>query len=226
MVLQAVCRDEVEALRPLLADPERFIAAGVVLKAGNSATVAGVEVSARQLVVKRYNIKGFAHWLRRFWRPSRAWHSWREGHRLAFLGVATARPLAVLERRTCWLRGRAYLMTEKLDGDNILVRFAPYLASAPPAAEMSALGDLFAALVREHISHGDMKGSNLLWHGGRWVLVDLDAMQQHTGRRSFVRAFAKDRARFLRNWPADSALYRFLDERLPQVSDLSLNSRG
>ncbi|WP_287812876.1 hypothetical protein, partial [Pseudomonas sp.] len=26
---------------------------------------------------------------------------------------------------------------------------------------------------------------------------------------------ARDRARFLRNWPADSALHRLLDQRLP-----------
>jgi hypothetical protein len=56
-------------------------------------------VAGRTLVIKRYNIKGFAHWLKRFWRPSRAWHSWREGNRLAFLGIATPKPLAVLEKR-------------------------------------------------------------------------------------------------------------------------------
>ena len=33
----------------------------------------------------------------------------------------------------------------------------------------------------------------------------------------FARAYARDRARFLRNWPADSALHQLLDQRLPQV---------
>jgi hypothetical protein len=59
-----------------------------------------VEVGGRTLVLKRYNIKNTAHWFKRFWRPSRAWHSWIEGHRLAFLDIATPRPLAVLETRT------------------------------------------------------------------------------------------------------------------------------
>ena len=79
---------------------------------------------------------------------------------------------------------------------------------------MEALDTLFTTLAREGISHGDMKGSNLIWHKGRWALVDLDAMRQHSCRRRFVRAFAADRARFLRNWPADSTLSRLLDERL------------
>ncbi|WP_423251657.1 hypothetical protein, partial [Pseudomonas viridiflava] len=39
--------------------------------------------------------------------------------------------------------------------------------------------------------------------------------QQHRNQSSFASAYARDRARFLRNWPAESALYRLLDERLP-----------
>ena len=73
------------------------------------------------------------------------------------------------------------------------------------------------SLLRERISHGDMKGHNLFWHDGRWALIDLDAMRQHRTRQGFFRAFARDRKRFLNNWPADSALYRILDERLPRV---------
>lgn len=76
---------------------------------------------------------------------------------------------------------------------------------------------MFAALLRERISHGDFKGTNLLWDEGlaRWSLIDLDAMQQHRSARRFARAYTRDRARFLRNWPADSALHRLLDQRLP-----------
>jgi len=224
--LRAVCRKETELLEPLLADPNHFIAEGEKLKVGGSATVVRLSLGGRQLVVKRYNIKGLGHWLRRCWRPSRAWHSWREAHRLVFLGIATAKPLAILERRTSWLRGRAYLVTEFLDGDNILVRFEPHVNSTPPAEELAALEALFAALTRERISHGDMKGSNLIWHDNGWALIDLDAMRQHRTRNAFARAYTRDRARFLKNWPADSALYRLLDARIPQVSDIFPEQRG
>lgn len=218
MELRAVRREEAVALLPLLADPDGFIAAGKILKAGGSATVARVEVNGRPLVVKRYNIKGVGHWLRRCWRPSRAWHSWREGNRLVFLGISTAKPLAVLEKRTLWLRSRAYLVLESLGGENILARFEPYVASVPPQDELAGVEELFAVLLRERISHGDMKGTNLIWHDDRWAVIDLDAMHQHKTRRLFARAFAADRARFLDNWPTGSTLRRLLDERLPRVS--------
>lgn len=216
--LRVVRREDATALHELLAAPDAAVEAGRALKLGGSSTVALIEQAGRQLVVKRYNIKGLGHWLRRCWRPSRAWHSWVEGNRLGFLGIATPRPLAMLELRWLGLRRRSYLITEYAAGEDIITRFQPYLSSPPPEPELLALEQLFEALCRERISHGDMKGTNLLWVQGRWTLIDLDATQQHGSGASFARAYAKDRARFLRNWPADSALYRLLDERLPKLA--------
>ncbi|VXC14621.1 Serine/threonine protein kinase [Pseudomonas sp. 8Z] len=218
-LLRVVRRERAAELAELLADPDSRLAAGRSLKQGGSATVAQVEVAGRTLVVKRYNIKNLMHWLKRCWRPSRAWHSWREGNRLQLLGIATPTPLAVLERRCCWLRSRAYLITDYCGGQDILTRFAGYQQAAVPQNELLALERLFAALLRERISHGDFKGTNLFWDDaqGAWSLIDLDAMRQHRNARSFAKAYARDRARFLRNWPADSALHQLLDQRLPQV---------
>jgi tRNA A-37 threonylcarbamoyl transferase component Bud32 len=219
---KVVRRDEESALLSVLADPDGFIAQGRIFKTGGAATVARVELGGRPLLIKRYNIKSLLHWLKRFWRPSRAWHSWVEGNRLELLGISTPRLLAVIERRWLWLRGPAWLVTELLPGDDIIARFHPYLNGCPSEGELSALDRLFAALTRERISHGDLKGHNLLWEQDRWSLIDLDAVQQHSSDASFARAYAKDRARFLRNWPADSALYRLLDQRLPAVPGTSI----
>ncbi|MHB0806457.1 BUD32 family EKC/KEOPS complex subunit [Stutzerimonas nitrititolerans] len=215
--LRVVRREEESALQELLVAPDVAVETGRALKLGGSSTVALIEQGGRRLVIKRYNIKGVGHWLRRCWRPSRAWHSWVEGNRLMFLDIATPRPLAVLELRWLGLRRRSYLVTEYGAGEDIATRFQPYLSSPPPEAELLALDQLFAALLRERISHGDMKGTNLLWEQGCWALIDLDAVQQHGSDASFARAYAKDRARFLRNWPTDSALHRLLEERLPRL---------
>ncbi len=217
--LRVVRRDCAAELEPLLAAPDQALDGGQRLKQGGTATVARLPLLTRDVVAKRYNIKGFSHWLKRFWRPSRAWHSWVEGNRLLLLGIATPRPLAVIERRWCWLRGRAYLITEYCGGQDIIVRFKAFHEGSPPEADLLALDRLFAALLRERISHGDLKGHNLFWDDAQaaWSLIDLDAMRQHRSARSFARAYARDRARFLRNWPADCALHQLLDQRLPQV---------
>lgn len=215
--LRATRRDEEVAMAPVLAQADALLDRGHLYKTGGAASVGKVEVDGRPLVIKRYNIKHFAHWLKRFWRPSRAWHSWREGNRLAFLGIATPKPLALLEKRFLWLRRSAYLVTEHLSGPDIIERFAPYVESGEaPEPELLALDRLFADLIRERISHGDLKGHNLFWQHDRWALIDLDSMCQHRSHASFAPAYARDRARFMRNWPEGSGLYRVIDERLPK----------
>lgn len=209
----AVVRSEANALAPLLADPDRWMAQGTALKRGNTCTVARVDVGDRSFVVKRYNIKNARHALSRLWRPSRGWHSWREGHRLRLFGVATPAPLALIEERWGPLRGRAWLVTEYCSGNNLLAHLDA--DTEPPAAEGEAIRTLFATLHRARISHGDLKATNLLWGRGELKLIDLDAMRQHRSGASHARAWRRERARLLRNWPEGSVLYRWLNTVLP-----------
>ncbi|NMG00943.1 hypothetical protein GPA27_26560 [Aromatoleum toluolicum] len=210
---EAVVRSEADALTPLLADPDRWIESGRSLKRGNTCTVARVELGGRQLVVKRYNLKHLGHAISRAWRPTRAWHSWREAHRLSLFGIPTPRPLALIEERWGPLRARAWLVTEYCDGPDMRAHLEPDAAPAP--AEAASLKTLFDTLYRERISHGDLKATNLLWDGNKSLLIDLDAARQHATIAGFHRAWRRDRARFLRNWPADSPLHRWLDAMLP-----------
>jgi len=108
-------------------------------------------------------------------------------------------------------------VTEHLAGPDIIERFAPYIERGDaPEAELVALDQLFAELIRLRISHGDFKGHNLYWEQDRWALIDLDSMCQHSSPGSFASAYAKDRARFMRNWPEGSALHQVIDQRLPK----------
>lgn len=209
----SVVRDEADALAPLLADPDAAVRNGVLLKDGNSATVARVVLGTRELVVKRYNLKHLGHALSRAWRPSRAWHSWRVAHRLRFLDIATPRPLALIEERLGPLRRRAWLVTELCPGRNLLELLAP--DQPPPADIARELVTSFSALHAARIQHGDLKATNLLWHEGRLNFIDLDATTAHRDAHRFERAWARDRARLLRNWPPECVLARWLDEHLP-----------
>lgn len=210
----ALVREEAAFLGPIVADPDRWLEAGTPLKRGRTATLALVEAAGRRLVIKRYNIKSAGHALSRCWRPSRAWHSWLAGHRLRFLGVATPRPLALVEQRLGPLRGKAWLITEHCPGTSLADLLAHRL-DTPPADVVAALGRLFAQLAAAHISHGDLKATNLLWHDGEISLVDLDAMRAHRGTAGFARAWRRDRTRLLRNWPEGCALRGALDAALP-----------
>lgn len=208
-----VQRKVADQLAPLLETPDAAMLQGRLLKDGRTSTVARVEQPGCLLVIKRYNLKNLQHALERFWRPSRAWHSWREGHRLSFLGIPTPEPLAMIEERIGPFRRRAFLVNAYCPGPHLLQALTP---DKPPASEMAqAISSLFQALYHNRISHGDLKATNLLWHEGRVWLVDLDAVVQHRSESGFEPAWRRDRARFLRNWPAESALHQWLDDKLP-----------
>ena len=209
----AVKREEFEHFSPLLASMDETIRQGTLLKDGRTCTVAQIRLGERSLVVKRYNLKNCWHALERLWRPSRAWHSWRAGHCLRFLGIPTPEPLALLEERVGPLRRRAFLISAYCPGMDLSKQLAS--AEEPQREVAEAIIALFRALCEQRISHGDLKATNLFWHEGRVFMIDLDAMIQHHSASSFLRAWRRDRARLLRNWPVKSVLYQWLETNLP-----------
>lgn len=215
-----VVREYEETLAPLLTEPDRYIDEGRFIKGFGTTNVVDTVVNGLHVVLKRYNIKNVKHRLGRFWRPTRGWHSWQEGFRLMMLGIPTAKPLALLEERHLGMRGRAWLITEYLQGPDLLTHLKKYENTQVPTLELEAVGALFNRLIAQRITHGDLKGTNLFWVNQQWVLIDLDAVKQHHNNRSFKRAYAKDRARFLRNWPKDSRLYQQFNHYLPSVDNV------
>lgn len=210
----SVLRGHRDDLADLLVDPDRVFVGAPSLKDGGSSSVTRVQHEGRELVVKRYNIKGLGHWLRRCLRPSRAWHSWLAALRLQFLGIATPAPLAMIESRFGPLRRRAWLVTEYCPGVDLLTLFGPEGDRLPPEAQRQALLYLLQQLAEARISHGDFKATNLLWHDDRVWLIDLDAMQAHGTEAGWRQAWNKDLSRLIRNWPEGSRISRWLESEL------------
>ncbi|GAA5315043.1 MAG: lipopolysaccharide kinase InaA family protein [Candidatus Pelagadaptatus aseana] len=194
-------------------DWDTLLEQGERLKDGGSATVGLIEYGQQKLVLKRYNLKNWRHWLKRFWRPTRAWHSWFVGHRLRVLGVPTPKPLVMAEERFGPLRGRGFLLSQQAPGDDILVACKDAESTRAVAADIAAMLKIF---IREKISHGDFKGTNLLWDG-QLHLIDLDAVQWHRDHGKWRKAFGKDISRLLRNWPEGSEQHRVMSEMIKEL---------
>lgn len=190
-------------LQGLLSHPDQFIADGKILKNGNSATVALVHLSGRPLVIKRYNIKGILHGARRLFRKSRASVSWSNAWHLEFLGIPALKPVAMIENRIGPIRTSAYLITEYIEGPDALHCLREM---ADPKGEPEALAQIIQELSESWISHGDLKATNFLMARYGPVIIDLDAMQEHTNQNTFRRAFRNDLKRFMANWEDHPAL--------------------
>jgi serine/threonine-protein kinase RIO1 len=107
-------------------------------------------------------------------------------------------------------------VTRYQPGPDLAEWLAPWVnLNAEPPAEADALLRLCQTLYALRISHGDLKATNLIRAEEGIALIDLDAMTRHRDPRTHAPAWCRDRARLLANWPEQSVLRRWLDERLP-----------
>jgi tRNA A-37 threonylcarbamoyl transferase component Bud32 len=178
-----------------------------ILKDGNTCTVSLAQLAEQMVVIKRYNIKDFVHWLSRMWRPSRAAISWANAHRLILLGLPTPKPVALLETRCLGLRGKAYFISEYLDGPDLAEAFRATTDKVERATLVKAVVQLCYRLYLLQISHGDLKATNIKVQQGQPTLIDLDSMQQYRNAYFAKRGHVKDLQRLMQNWKDDTSLY-------------------
>jgi len=175
--------------------PEVMVGEGTPLKLGNSSTVVRIHVDDQSYIVKRYNLKSLSHRLRR-WFKRRARDAWCNGHMLAFLGIHTAKPVALLEQKWGWFRGVCYLVMPDCGERNL----GQELASLPEDWHKYVDGtvSLLQSLAAAGLQHGDLKATNFVLAQNRVVLIDYDAVREGPPQ--------KDLARFMANWSSNPRL--------------------
>ncbi len=188
-----------QILPSIINDPEWLFHSkqSKMVKDGNSSTLVQYN---QQILLKRHNIKTFMHGLRRLIQPSRASNSWRFSHLLQLRGIATARPLALLESRFGIFRWQAYFICEYIKGETLDV----YLSKQSQQQQewqpmLEQIVDIFRQLWQAKISHGDTKASNFIIRNEQVYLLDLDGMRRYRRKSVLRQAWRRDMKRFLQN---------------------------
>ena len=220
-----VCnRDDYSAdMQSLVINPDQAFA-GKLLKADPTTTLAIYQLNDKTLVVKRYNIKGFWHGLKRCISPTRAVKCWRNAHHLLALNIATPKPIAIIEKRFGPLRQQAYFIYEFVSGaigSDIFTTRSTQQENFSPLAEKVIY--LIKQILDANLSHGDLKTANFIFCEDQVFLIDLDALRLHFLPFMHRRAKAKNIQRFLANWPDDPALQNLMQKK---VTEILLNSPG
>jgi len=196
-----------------LATPDELFEShrSISLKQGNTCTVALAEIAASQVVIKRYNIKSFWHGVSRAFRTSRAAISWSNAFRLNMYGIATPKPIALLEQRLGPMRRQAYLLTEYLQAPDVDAYFAnTEIAHGEQEKTARYIVEMFYRMKLLKITHGDLKASNIKVSNGLPLLIDLDSLREHDCSWRFNRLHVRDLRRFMRNWPPQSTVSSLL----------------
>lgn len=207
-----------EQMRNLLIDPDRAMASGQLIKKGNSSTVVAFVVDGRTLIIKRYNIKNFLHALSRAYRPTRAYRSWYNANKLCFYGIPTPKPIAFLEYRRGFIRGKAYFISEFQAGDTCYDYFTNTKIDQTKKTGLALkVAQLLNQLKALKISHGDLKASNILLYREKPNLIDLDGMKEYPLNCLFKKSWNNDRKRFLKNWTGSTFLTTIFEQHLQRL---------
>jgi len=187
-----------------------------ILKYGLSSTVVKVTLDCREFVVKRYNMKNFWHRLRRCLRTTRASSSWRLAQKLCLFDIATARPVAFIERKILGFRGKSYYVTEYVAGEHAGDFFTHHATDQAKMSDMIwRISMLLKSVAKLEITHGDLKITNILVDAKeRPILIDLDGAAEHLSLSGLRKAWRKELARFLDNFRYNSTLRKRFETEL------------
>lgn len=174
---------------------------GQIIKNDDTSYVSRMVWNGKDVVVKRYNHKGFIHSLRHTIKKSRAWRNWLHANRLRMLNITTPKPLAYVEKRKALLVWNSYLVTKYAEGQSLdsLLR-GGNVTKQQRAKVAGQIMELLDKLGRYHISHGDLKHSNILITESGPTIIDLDAMTMHKWDWLYKLKRAKDLGRFAKQW--------------------------
>ena len=148
-----------------------------IIKDGNTCTV----FQYKDFVIKRYNIKNFWHFLRLQFTKSRAINSWQVSNIFNLLGIATAEPVCVIQKRKAFFVTESFFVTRLINGENITEYMKNYYREnkIPSKILHEKLQLLLSQLKFHKIFHGDLKFSNLLFDKtlNELYVIDLDSVK-------------------------------------------------
>ncbi|MDD7985661.1 lipopolysaccharide core heptose(II) kinase RfaY [Lentisphaera marina] len=198
-------------LQDFLKAPDQALEDGSakMLKSGNTCTVYQIEINDEPMVIKRYNprkgLKGKMDVLR----AGRSKTCWSHSFAMRDNFLSTPESVALLIRKE-GVKRRDWLVTRMAEGD-LLSDYVQDLSMAEKV--LSEVQSFFDAMKQGRFSHGDCKATNFIVNpDGKLQIIDLDSSIFHKCGTSFEKAYKKDKARFLRNWPDD--IKKFFTEKL------------
>lgn len=183
----------------LIDQVDELMRTGERFKEGNTCHVSRSRWNDQDIVIKRYNHKGWLYSLRHSFLKSRAKNAWLHGKRLEILAIGTPRPLAYIEKYRGPVLWESYLITEYVEGRKLYAFLSDdAITEQQRNRTVQHVLEVLENLHKYKISHGDLKHTNILLTSNGPVLTDLDGMKTHRWNWTYDRKKARDIAHFAR----------------------------
>ena len=172
---------------------------GEILKRDATTYVSRILFNGHDIVVKRYNHRGFTYSLRHTIKGCRARRCWHCANRLMELRIAAPQPFGYLEHRKMNLVWQSYLLVEYISGRTLSDLLKDNtIDNHQKTAIMEKVRHLINELGKHKITHGDLKHTNILVTDAGTILTDLDGMRVNKWNWIHNIRHNRDLARFAR----------------------------
>lgn len=166
-----------ERLLTLLNNPDNLLdhEGTVVLQNNFKSKLGIVELDGKKIVIKRHNYKSVWHRFKRYFRKTRASKNWHYSKILLANHIWVPMPVAYVETRIGFLRGKSFFLYEYVDGITGEEYFKTN-ANSPDKIEhaMGLVIALMQGIKNLKLIHGDIRMSNLIVKNDTLCLLDLD----------------------------------------------------
>ena len=185
-----------DRIKSLIENADNLIESGTKFKHDKTSTVSKTSFDNKDIVIKRYNNKGFFHSFRNSLRQTRAQKSLLNSLLLLDLNIITPNPLGWFVEKKGPLYHRSYFIMECCS----LPTLHQTIMANPSDQQWQNITDNIKAMLDKfaanNITHGDLKHSNVLVADEGIGVLDLDVMTVHNNPSSFKQKRKKDISSF------------------------------
>ena len=186
-----------KGLEEIILGINAYMEKGEIIKDEDGHKIIRLNLNEEIFVIKKYQIKGSWHYLRKLFSQTRALTAWKASHWFNAAGIKTFNIVAVLERYDFLTATESYLISLNLPGERLdevdLNKQQEYLIE-------NRLSSFFKRLKWIGFNHGDVKSSNFFLFNQELFVFDLDIARKRFLKSRVKNKIIRDQQRILKSF--------------------------
>lgn len=200
-----------KTLKEIISQIDTYMEKGEIIKDEEGHKIIRLKLKEEIFVIKKYQIKGSWHYLRKLFSQTRALTAWKASHWFNAAGIKTLNIVAVIEKYNFLTTTESYLISlnqleERLDLVDLNKKHE-YLIE-------NRLSSFFKRLEWIGFNHGDVKSANFFYGSNNLIVFDLDVSKRRHANYILKYKLSKDKKRILKSFEDNLKIKNSLLRRL------------
>ena len=199
-----------QGFEELISEVDVYMELGEIIKDETGHKIVRINFNDETFIIKKYQIKGLGHYLRKLFSQTRALTAWKACHWLNAAGIKTFNIVSVIERYDTLTTKESYLISSLLPGQRLdeidIAEQQKYLIE-------NRVSSFFKRLRWIGFNHGDSKSSNFNVHQGKLFVFDLDSAKRRFLSFRIKNKILKDQKRILKSFERETSTREALIKR-------------